>query len=70
MGKLNAERADRADTVVKVFSALTGSDLYTQAILDLLADLRHLCDREGVDWFDVMHRAMNTHYHKEVKDDE
>ena len=48
----NAERAARAKSTVAVYVAIVGDD-YTDpsdAISDLLADLRHRCDELGVDY--------------------
>jgi len=70
MGEMNDKRAEWASYAVRRFSEITGSELFEEAIMDLLCDLRHLCDRECVDWYDVLDSAMNLHYREEKELDE
>lgn len=37
-----------------------GRKAFVTAVADLISDLRHLCDREGVDWSQVIDRADDT----------
>jgi len=61
----NRNRAEWAALAVRRFAEITGSDLYEEAIMDLLVDLRHLCSRESLDWEYILHKA-NLHYREEV----
>jgi len=61
----NRNRTEWAALAVRRFAEITGSDLYDDAITDLLVDLRHLCSRENLDWEYILHKA-NLHYREEV----
>jgi len=71
-GPKNADRADWAAAAVLKFATVTGmienEDAET-TIGDLLADLMHLCDREGVDFHTCVARA-SDHYEEEVSEEE
>lgn len=56
----NQERATRAQMAVDLQEE--GGDA---GIIDLLANLRHLCDREGLDFDELDHMAY-THYASEL----
>jgi len=70
MAKENEKRAELAARAVRSLADVTGSDLYKDAIVDLLCNLKHLCDRENIDWTSVIHTAISTHYHEEIRLDE
>ncbi len=65
----NADRAEWAFQAVEHFGDLTGadSDLQTK-IYDLLADMKHLADREGFDWATI-ERLSQMHYREEVAEE-
>jgi hypothetical protein len=63
----NDDRADRADTAVRVYD---GRDMEypanaDQVISDMLSDLRHLCDRLELDWSEMTRRG-RIHYFDEL----
>lgn len=63
----NYDRAEWARVGVMAFADETGignEDMHTQ-IGDLLADLMHLADLEGLDWETVVRRA-TMHYEDEI----
>lgn len=64
---MNDERADWAEEALAVFMESTGSDS-GDAISDLIADLRHLCDRqpERYGTFDHAMCRATTHYTEET----
>lgn len=59
----NNDRAKWAEAAVQAFADVTGLDTskdadgFDTAISDLLADIRHLCDREGLDMGEMDRRA-------------
>ncbi len=55
---MNLKRAGWAAQAVKVFAKTTGAQLWPEAIADLLCDLGHLCDRQGLDFNAVAARAI------------
>lgn len=67
----NRARALAALDAVRHFSqspygeAITGPDVLNQNISDLLANLAHLCDREGFNFPALVDRARN-HYRAET----
>lgn len=46
---MNDQRAEWAEAAIETFQATTGTDR-EDAVADLIADLRHWCDRNGLDW--------------------
>ena len=62
----NKDRAEWARGAVECFVSMVGGgdDLKT-SISDLIADLLHLCDEEGIDHEDVLRNA-TWHYEEEV----
>lgn len=66
----NLERAGWAAQAVELFGKITGCRPATEgwktAIVDLLCDLRHLCDREGLDWYGLLENAKD-HYCAETR---
>lgn len=69
---MNDERAEWAASAVDAFADITnmrnaGEDDET-ILTDLLADLRHWADREGIDWKAVVTTA-EMHYDAETSDD-
>lgn len=67
---MNERRADWAEEAVEAFalaSRMEGEDRETQ-VHDLLADLRHLCDRWGLKWAKILDKALE-HYVWEVEED-
>ena len=70
MNMMNADRADAADKALATFTRATwmqGED-YETRISDLVTDLIHLCDREGVVFDDVITRA-KQHHRFELEDE-
>jgi hypothetical protein len=68
----NERRADWAQAAVDAFAETTrmdeaGEPRRTQ-VMDLLADLRHLCDRWGLD-FDKLSQEGLDHYRAEIAED-
>lgn len=62
----NADRAARAFKALKGGDYLEDGTMYPYHVGDLLADLHHLCDRDGVDW--VQQQGMGAmHYEAELK---
>ncbi len=64
---MNDRRAGWAEEAVAAFMAASGTDL-DNAICDLLADLMHLCDRNGQDFERQLLRA-EYHYEAETTAD-
>lgn len=62
--KQNQARAEWAATAVRAFRKVTGAD-YDDAVSDLLVDLGHYCDREGMNFTTALRRASNR-YHEET----
>ena len=64
-----ATRTERASQIVTIFASMTGLDSPEEdsatKLGDLLADLLHWCDANGVDFDDAVRRARN-HHHEEV----
>lgn len=54
---LNAKRAEWAKKAVDVFADECGTDGLETDIGDLITDLLHLCDREGLDHAKILDRA-------------
>ena len=46
---MNDKRAEWAREAIETFSDCTGSEMLSEALGDLLSDMFHLCDREGLD---------------------
>lgn len=68
----NLQRADWAMVAVRAFATETGLDASGDetetAVADLLANLMHLCDKEGID-FDVALMRGRSHYREELADE-
>jgi hypothetical protein len=62
--KMNDDRAEWAATALRHFQCCTGAD-YEDTLTDLLGDLMHWADRNGVDFNDELARA-RTHYDAEI----
>ena len=64
----NNDRAEWAQTGLDAFAVEIGGrgEPLAQNMGDLLADLMHLCDREGIDFKDVL-RVAETHYTEETE---
>jgi hypothetical protein len=69
---LNTNRADWAEQALAEFSRITGLDFIepdaperVEAVTDLLADLMHWCDGEGLDFEHVLLNARH-HYAAET----
>jgi len=54
---LNDKRAEWARKSVEAFANEAGTDGLETDIGDLLIDLRHLCDKEGLDWGKIADKA-------------
>jgi len=69
MPKRNLERAGWVDRCLRLFGKITGCNPDTEGwettISDFLADLRHLCDREKVDFRLTMDHGLD-HYLAEI----
>lgn len=65
----NRDRAEWAREALDGFIAETGNASGTtdEHVSDLLCDLRHLCDAEGVEWAAMIRRA-NMHYRAEIEE--
>ena len=61
---MNGTRADAAEHAVSAFMGATSTDR-EDAIADLLTNLQHLCDREGIDFAAQLARA-NRNYTSET----
>jgi len=70
MSMTNRDRAAAADLAVAAFVARTGGahDPKVQHIADLLADLKHLCDREGFS-FEAALAHGHGHYNAECEEE-
>ena len=72
MGKWNKERAKWAKEAIQSVEAfnqsLSEGDTYT-ALKDLVVDLMHYCDQEGIEWYWITEDAEILH-DGEVADDE
>lgn len=64
----NADRAAWALATLTAFGEITGVDEYDTAIGDLICDLHHFADQEGIDWQEVLDRA-DMHYTAEVEEE-
>lgn len=62
----NDDRGEWAEMAIKAFRDQTGCDL-EDAISDLLADIGHWCDRNGMNFQDELSRA-SMHYGAETGD--
>lgn len=58
-GRTNAERAAQAFGVLQTYDGVWG--VGTDVVSDLLADLLHLCDRQGWDFEEAMTMARKHH---------
>lgn len=63
----NADRAERAESVILTYMAITGTDL-EDALGDLLCDLMHWADAEDF-WFDAAMERSRGHYQAECADE-
>lgn len=62
----NEKHAEWGEAALDAFKAVVGSnDDYKLDIGDLVCDLRHLCDREGVSWQSILD-SVEMHYTAEV----
>ena len=55
---MNQSRAGWARKAVEAFGSITGADLYEEAIGDLICDVGHLCDQEGLDFLALLGGAV------------
>ena len=62
--KMNDDRAEWAGAALRHFQCTTGTD-YEDTLTDLLGDLMHWADRNGVDFNDELARA-RMHYEAEI----
>jgi hypothetical protein len=63
----NVERSHSANEILSLFALKTGiqdEDTHTK-LSDLVSDLMHLCDKEDIDFNDVLERA-SDHYTNEL----
>lgn len=61
----NDARASWAGEALDRFMAVTGTDP-PDAVMDLLADLMHWCDRHDMNFYAALRQA-REHYHHEVR---
>jgi hypothetical protein len=67
---LNAKRAKRAETVLRAYERWNRNDYEPEtAAVDVIADLMHFADREGLDFDELFNRAQR-HYLNEVQPDD
>lgn len=64
----NKDRSDWAEIALEKFMYVTRCDRY-DAVADLLCDLRHWCDRNGMSFMEEFGRAMG-HYKEETTEEE
>ena len=62
----NETRAQWAEETLDTFRAITRVDTDEDAVADLLADLRHYCDANGLDYATLDERG-GMHYEYELK---
>ena len=62
--RMNEKRALWADGALRAFRNLTGTD-FEDAVSDLMADLMHWCDRNGMTFANELRRA-RYHYEEET----
>ena len=62
---MNEQRSELADRTLRVFMQYSGCDGET-ALTDLLADLMHWCDEQGLDFETELNRA-DEHYTHEIE---
>ncbi len=69
----NADRAEWATTALERFCRVTGLSLKDDgpdtAVSDLLADLMHYCDQEGIDFDECVDRG-RCHYEEEKAEEQ
>ena len=63
---LNEARASWADVALSTFASKTGA-IRPDVVCHMLTDIRHWCDREGLDFEHELDRA-RAHYAAEVLD--
>jgi len=61
---MNDARAEWADEAIKTFIKRTGTD-FEDSLGDLLCDLMHWSDRNGIDFNTMLERAQD-HYREET----
>jgi hypothetical protein len=63
MSPTNAERSEWARTAVNAFAVETRTkdEPLDEQVSDLLADLMHLCDAEGLDFNELSERGQGNH---------
>lgn len=66
---LNLKRAASAEKAVSRFAEIVNADDTRQAIQDLVCDIGHLCDREGLDFQKIIVTAVGW-WHAERIDPE
>jgi hypothetical protein len=71
----NKTRARRALKSVNFYRSLTHQDRTTggtalcEGVIDLVTDIRHLCNQKGIEW-DRIVRCTDSHFHAEVHGEE
>ena len=71
MDIMNCDRAAFAQVAVDTFAQRTGlgREDIEMKLSDLLCDMMHLADFEGLDWIDDVFGRANMHYEEEIKDE-
>jgi hypothetical protein len=64
---INRERAQRVENALAAANYWDHGEDY--AVTDILGDIRHLCDREGWDFDDLIERSISN-YRAEVEPDD
>ena len=66
----NYERAEIAKKVLYFYKDINPNDNDIATLAgDLIADIRHLCDKAEIDFDNIIERS-NFHYKSEIEDDE
>lgn len=73
MTETTTRKAELAAKTLEAYEQVVGGkyegELPETRVSDLLADLRHYCDQEGIDWSEV-ERLADYHYSAEVRGEE
>ncbi|MBU1210190.1 MAG: hypothetical protein KJ587_02835 [Alphaproteobacteria bacterium] len=69
MHLLNRRRALWARLALEAFAEETGAEMISQALADLIADLGHLCDADGLDFLALASKAIGTWKIEQIEPD-
>jgi hypothetical protein len=65
----NIDRAGWAETALKAFEKVTGSDAKEEGVRDLLADMMHYCDVNDIDFANEL-RVATDNYDEEITEEQ